>query len=142
MGEIGKVTAVDNNKGMVTLSLRRGAACEGCKRCLAGLAESEMVMEAENRCNAAVGDRVEVELRDGYLLRASVIMYGGPLGGLIAGALAGLYLFRGSDKAEALALGLGLLLMAAAYLIIRAFDKKRGAYLPMAVKIKEDNEEG
>ncbi|MDR1706151.1 MAG: SoxR reducing system RseC family protein [Clostridiales bacterium] len=141
MGEIGTVTAINDDNGMLTLNLKRGAACEGCKRCLAGLTETEMVMEAENRCGAKIGDRVEVELRDGYLLRASVIMYGGPLAGLVTGVLAGIYLFKGSDKAEALALVIGLACMAAAYLLIRAFDKKRGAYTPIAAAIREDKED-
>lgn len=141
MAENGKVISIDENKGLVSVSLTRSGACAGCRACRVGDVENEMIMEARNLCGAKAGDFVEVELRDGSLLRAALILYGVPLAALFIGAIAGGFLFRGSANRDVYALLCGLAMTGLAYLTIKATDKKRdqSRYAPMAVKITADN---
>ena len=57
-----KGVVVDRKNNLAVIKLRRQEACAKCRACIAGMSEQEMIMEAENRCNAQVGDWVELEM--------------------------------------------------------------------------------
>ena len=57
-----KGIVVEKKNHLVVIKLKRQEACAKCRACIAGMSEQEMIMEAENRCNAQVGDWVELEM--------------------------------------------------------------------------------
>ena len=135
MGETGIVVAIDEAAGTITVNMKRTSACNGCRVCKID-PDKEMVMVARNLCGALVGDKVEVELQGGSLMRAAAVMYGLPLAGLVLGVYAGGRLFA----EELLAFGFGIGVMGLAFLVIRFAEKKRdkSRYVPMAVRIASE----
>ena len=143
MGEVGQVIEKENRR--LTIRLKRTEACAKCKACVAGLNSQDMILTAENACEAAVGDFVELELKDGYFIKAILIMYGFPLVMLIFGFLAGAYLFKlfvggYSDLAGFLT---GIFFMLASYFLINRHEKKKksSGFTPVAIKIVEPPDE-
>lgn len=86
MEEIGIVKVTDGV--FATVSVEKKSACEQCK---AGcnVTDSGAEIEAVNRANARVGQRVRVEFRSYSYLKGSILAYGLPALALIAGAVAG-----------------------------------------------------
>ena len=55
---------VTETKGrFVTVHIVRKEACGECRACLSGMMENDMDIEAQNLCEAEVGDWVELELQ-------------------------------------------------------------------------------
>lgn len=134
MGEIGKVTEIIGDDIMV--SHKRTGACASCKICARGSDDNEMIMRARNACEANVGDFVEVELQEGALIKAVAVAYGIPFAFMVAGFGMG-YLVGG----EIAAFSIGLVLMGAAYVVIRILEKNgklAKKYVPVAVRKVED----
>jgi len=130
MGEIGKVTEIVGEDIMI--SHKRTGACASCKICARGCDDNEMVMRARNACEAVIGDFVEVELQEGALLAAVAIAYGIPLAAMFVGFALG-HLVGG----EIVAFIVGVVLMGAAYVVIRILDKSgrlAKKYVPVAIR--------
>ena len=71
--------------------IKKTDACHGCPSaglCHMGSSGERQVL-ARNPCGARKGERVEIEIKDGLLLKASFIIYMLPLFGLLIGALFG-----------------------------------------------------
>jgi sigma-E factor negative regulatory protein RseC len=76
--------------------VKKTDACHGCPSatlCHMGQSGEREVL-AKNPVGAHKGQRVEIEIRDGLLLRASFIIYILPLFGLLIGALLGRWVIR------------------------------------------------
>ena len=134
MGEIGKVIEIIGEDVMV--SHKRTGACESCRICARGRDDNEMIMRARNACEAATGDFVEVELQEGALLKAVTIAYGIPFVAMVVGFALG-YLLGG----EIAAFAIGIVLMAAAYVVIRILEqsgKLAKKYVPVAIRKVDD----
>src|SRR5690554_682466 len=87
--EIGKVIGIKDRYAIV--SLVRNEACQKCGACSHGHKTEEMILEADNLCNAKIGDWVGIDLAYSDFLRATFIMYGLPLIFLFLGFFAGYY---------------------------------------------------
>ena len=137
MGEIGKVTKIIG--GDIMVSHQRTGACASCKICARGHDDNEMLMRAQNACDAALNDLVEVELQEGALIKAVAIAYGIPFAAMIFGFAAG-HLFGG----EIAAFSTGIVLMGAAYVVIRILEKSgklAKKYMPVAIrKVRDIND--
>ena len=134
MGEVGKVIEVIGED--VIISHKRISACDRCKICDRGRNDKEMIMRARNACEAITGDFVEVELQEGALLKAVAIAYGTPFAAMIVGFALG-HLIGG----EIAAFAAGIVLMGAAYVVIRILDKKgrlAKKYVPVAIQKVDD----
>lgn len=129
MAEVGEVIEVKDP--YVVVSLMRSEACGKCKACTAGLQETQMIMEAENQCDAHVGDFVEIYLKEENFLKAVFIMYGIPLIGLMIGIGLGYLLF----DHELMIMLVGIIVLAATYILIRVNEKrfKTEKYRPIAI---------
>lgn len=138
MLESGKIKQIGGNTMLV--EFERSAMCEKCGAC--ERAQKAMLMEVERIGNAAIGDRVEVELPAHTLLQAAFVAYGIPLILLLVGLLVGARLpswlgFPGNS--DLYAAGLGLLLAGGAFLALRLTEKKRctsGKYAPKVVHVE------
>lgn len=137
MAESGIV--IEKKKNLVVVKLERKEACAQCKACVAGLSSKEMLMEADNLCDAQIGDRVNVSLENSSFLKAVLIMYGIPFLSLLGGLAVG-YIFFKSEIAAILG---GFFLLAICFIIIRLNEKKfnNGNYRPVANEIVQQKNE-
>jgi sigma-E factor negative regulatory protein RseC len=86
MEEIGVVQSVDGVIARVLVEKK--SACEKCAaKC--NLTEGGAMIEAVNTARAEVGQRVRVEFKPLSYVKGSVLIYGVPALGLIAGAVLG-----------------------------------------------------
>ncbi|QUH31212.1 SoxR reducing system RseC family protein [Vallitalea guaymasensis] len=110
----------------VTVKLERREACAKCRACTAGFETKDMIIEAENICNAKEGDEVEISLEQSNFLKAVLIMYTVPLMFLFVGLGVGYlisYAFQ-LQNVEIIAVICGFALLAISYLIIRSNEDK------------------
>lgn len=143
MGEKGLVINVKDH--LAVIQMTRKEACGECRACLAGMKKEEMIIEAENECDAKVGDWVIMELRNNSFLKAVLILYGIPMIGLVAGIFLGyygVYPYFSMVNRELLSFGMGAAATLLCYAWIHSkeasWDKKK--IRPVAAKIttKED----
>jgi len=87
MAEKGKVVGFKGEFCIV--EMKRQEACAKCRACIAGMEEKQMFIEAENSCNAALDDWVEVEVTPSGFINAVLIMYGIPFIGFMIGIAVG-----------------------------------------------------
>ena len=115
MNPIGKVTRIDGNKVHVTF--KRTSACGSCHACFT-LSPTEAEVELDNDLDAAVGNYVEIMMHPSNIVKASLIMYGVPLTGLIVGVCIGAF-FN-----VYVSFGLGVALSLLSFGLIRLLEPK------------------
>ncbi len=113
--QTGKVMELKGD--IAVIRFHRSDACGHCNACFR-FGSNEADIEIENRANAEAGDTVVIELYGGSMFKASAIMYGVPLIGLVVGVAIG------STLGDVYAAVGGILLCAGAFFIIRAFEPK------------------
>jgi len=91
MEEIGVVKSVDGDIAVV--SVHKKPSCEGCGSGACHIAQDDMLIEATNRAEARVGQKVIVNLNPSTYLTGSFMVYGVPTIALIAGAVTGKNMF-------------------------------------------------
>ncbi len=146
MAEKGQV--IEKKGNFVVIKMTRTEACAKCRACIvgAGMASQDLMVEADNECDANVGDWVEMELRGNSFLIATLIMYGLPFVGLMSGIILGYYmipiLLPHMNK-EILSFAIGLILMALVLLWIRSQESRWEGkkYRPVAARIATDTDE-
>lgn len=124
--------------------VKKKDACHGCPSatlCHMGKSGEREVL-AKNPVGAHEGQMVEIEIRDGLLLRASFIIYILPLFGLLIGALLGRWFIRSFGLMSSEDIGAvigGLTCMLAVFILIKV---KSGTgyhmrkYQPTIIKTK------
>lgn len=124
------------------VEFERSEACAKCGACQHGQKQA-MLMEVQRIGDVAIGDKVQVQLPESMLLKASFIAYGIPLLMLMAGLLGGSYaaealgLQGNPDHYAAIA---GIVLAGLSFAVIRLTEKKRGesgVYAPKVVGIEK-----
>lgn len=145
MAEKGVVTELKNN--LAIISMTRTEACAKCRACIAGMTEKEMIMEAENHCDAKVGDWVELEMIEGSFFFAVMVMYGIPLVCFMIGLLVSYFVvfpqFFPTMNADLPSFGIALVCTGLAYLGIRTQESRWEAkkYRPIAARLATDEKE-
>lgn len=138
MSEIGQVIEKKDNNRLI-IKLERQEACAKCRACTAGMKTEEMLLEAENLCNADVGDNVNITLEETDFMKAVLIMYGIPFGCFMAGLMGTYFAFTsaGIANAEIISFFTGIVLVVVSYLIIHCFEPhfKNDNYVPKAVNV-------
>lgn len=117
MERLGEVTKVDGK--WLEITFCRPSDCEKCHACMGGNQTTTLRLEGK----AALGDQVLVEMPASTVTQASLIAYGLPLCGLLAGMLLGEKLIPLEHSLGSLigaVIGLGIPLV---YLLIT--EKKR-----------------
>lgn len=139
MAEKGKVTGVNENT--LTVVMTRKEACAKCRACIAGLSEKEMVIEAENECDATVGDWVEVEVTPDGFITALFVVYGLPLIGFMIGLLPSYFLLKPAlglgNAGDVLSFAIGLVCAGLVFLWIKKNEERwqQRKYKPLATRI-------
>lgn len=140
--EQGVVIDVKGNTAFV--KTERATSCESCvsrHTCQGIVGTNEVIIEAENSAHAKFGDKVVVMVGTSTLLKASFILYLGPLAGLILGVVLGQIM----GKQLALVINPDLLsgILGALFLILAFFgvrlsgkwlEKKEG-FKPIVVRV-------
>ena len=133
MVQSGKVVAVSGNE--MKVCFERPEACAHCRAC-GEIHESLVTLPG----TAPVGSRIEVDMPEKQVLKASVLAYVIPLAMLLAGIAAGSALFR----QEVWAALTGIACMGLSWFVLRFLDrrmKKNGAWQPRIVAVHEDGAE-
>ena len=139
MAEKGIVTELKDNN-IAYIKMKRTEACAKCRACVSGLSEQDMFIDAENDCDASVGQWVELEFDNNGFFYAVLIMYGIPFVALISGILLGYYAIAPllpSISKEILSCVVGLGFTALVYLWIRIQEDRWSSkkYRPIAKRI-------
>ena len=144
LNEYGEIVSLQNGEAVVMV--HRSSACEKCGACQMGAHADEMVLTIPNPLKGEVGDRVELELASGQVLKASVISYLFPLCALILGVAAGFLLApRYGFNPELTGTLLGLLFTGISFLVIWRLEpvfKKGHRFSPKMVNIIKESRKG
>ena len=136
-------TVVEAKEKTALIKAKRTTSCDSCvsKSLCTGVAETDMLIEAQNPLNARAGDHVVFMVGAGSVIKAGMLFYLFPLLGFIAGVVLGqvfaekIPLKWDSDIISALA---GFFFLALTYggisLYGRHAEKKR-TYMPTIVRI-------
>lgn len=133
---MGRVMSLAESGETAVVRFVRSDACGRCHACF-HLGAEEADIEIVNTAKAKVGDLVSIELKGGSMVKASLIMYGVPLAGLLIGVLAGA---QWGDLYAAVG---GVLLCGAAYFILRGLEPRFARmrkFKPQMVEIVERSE--
>ena len=135
---------IDVKGGKAFIKTEKGTSCESCvarETCHGTIGTNEVIIEAENRINAKFGDKVVVMVGTATLLKASFILYLGPIAGLILGVVLGQILvkqFTLSINPDLLSGTLGALFLIITFFGIRLYGKrleKKEGFRPVVVKV-------
>ena len=141
MAEVGQVIEKKDNNRLL-IRLERQEACAKCRACSAGMQAKEMLLEAENLCNAKIGDNVEISLEETDFMKAVLIMYGIPFVCFVVGVIASYFILTSLQAAniEIISFIVGLVLVVVSYLIIHRFEPhfKSDNYVPKATAVVEN----
>ena len=126
---IGTVEKLESDCVIVTME--RQDMCGDCHACDMMGEVKKCTLKCVNKCSSQIGDKVEVDVSNSTFMKATLIMYGLPLIGLVAGV--GL----GYQASELLGIILGFSFMAGIFGLIKLGDhkKKYEKMLPVAIKI-------
>lgn len=118
MEQIARVQEVLND-GKALVRITRQSACSGdCHKCSGcGAVQQQMLLQAENRIGAAVGDRVIVTAKSAPVLAAAAVLYLLPMALFFLGYLAGDALWQQGPIA-------GCALFALGIFCVIAYDRK------------------
>jgi sigma-E factor negative regulatory protein RseC len=137
MQEIGLVKKTHGS--MARVVIKRHAACGDCKACDLGTTKLSMTTDAKNQAGAKVGDTVAVEMAFGNVMKATSIAYGIPLIAFLIGCVGGYFAAPAVGWDQTLTgFFAGLILTAAAYLVIHQMDKGGAfgkAYQPTVTEV-------
>jgi len=128
---MGKVISLSGS--MAVVRFMRSSACGQCNACFY-MGSQEADIEIDNTLEAGEGDMVSIELKGSSMVRASLIMYGVPLIGLLAGVIVG------SQWGDLYAAVGGILLCAGTYFILRGLEphfSHMNQFKPRMIKIIE-----
>ena len=135
---------IDVKGGKAFIKTEKGTSCESCvarETCHGTIGTNEVIIEAENRINAKFGDKVVVMVGTATLLKASFILYLGPIAGLILGVVLGQMLvkqFTLSINPDLLSGIMGVLFLVITFFGIRLYGKrleKKEGFRPVVVKV-------
>ena len=127
---------IQTQNGMAKVRFARSEMCGECHACFQD-GEDEAEIMLENTVGATTGDKVLIELHESAVFKASLIMYGVPLLGLLLGVLCF------SPLGDIYAAVGGVLLSAASFFLLRAFEPrfaKMKQFKPRITGIAEDSD--
>lgn len=126
---VGTVERLESD--FVIVSMERQDMCGDCHACEMIGEVKKCTLKCVNKCNSQIGDRVEIDVANSSFMKATLIIYGLPLIGLMAGV--GL----GYKVSEALGIVLGVLFMAGIFGLIKLGEHKNKyqKMLPAAIKV-------
>ncbi|MFH1312960.1 MAG: SoxR reducing system RseC family protein [Candidatus Eisenbacteria bacterium] len=144
MRNSGYVISVREDRAEVVLGAH--LECKHCGACIAAMSEKERKLDAINEIGALPGQRVEIELRPGYAVRAAFLIFVLPVIAAVGGGLAG-YSLGGmlGLRRDLAGIGLGSLALVLSFVLLRYIEKTGSTdRIPRVVGLitDEDPQEG
>ncbi|NLP36431.1 MAG: SoxR reducing system RseC family protein [Firmicutes bacterium] len=143
MEQVGLVVEIVEDRAIV--AVQRHDVCAKCGACgIAVSGRGENHLEALNRANAAVGQKVKIISDTSHVLKASFMVYIIPLLALLLGLYVGQLLDGSLGVFARLDIILGIVFLLASYLFVRGYDRKlagRQTYATV-IEILPDDYEG
>lgn len=127
MEEVGVVISIDGV--MAKVSVPRKSVCEGCSSTACKPGEQSMEIEALNKINADVGQKVKIITKNYTYLKGAIFVYGIPALALLFGAILGKDLFSGKIKGldpETVSAIFGFAAFAIAFIAVKLWSIKFG----------------
>lgn len=127
MEEVGVVISIDGV--MAKVSVPRKSMCEGCSSTACKPGEQTMEIEALNKINASVGQRVRVITKSYAYLKGAVFIYGIPALALLLGAVMGKEIFSDKIKGldpETVSAIFGFAAFAVSFIAVKLWSSKAG----------------
>ncbi len=135
-------TVIEVREDTVLIRTEKKSACESCvsRDVCHSVGEKEVVLEALNPVGAKKGDRVVFTVGATTLVKAGLLVYLLPLGGFIAGVVAGQLLADAIPAVDRdiLSALLGFGLMALVFVGINLYSRRREKlkeYMPRVVRV-------
>ena len=137
--EQGVIEEIVQQKAVVRI--QKSSACAGCDSrgsCMA-MEDKTMLIELANELQANVGDRVELGMRSGSLIKLSLLIYFFPVIGFVAGAFIAAAWAESLhiDSTTASLLG-GIIVMAITFFVLKWLNRgaqDKGEYRPRMTRI-------
>jgi sigma-E factor negative regulatory protein RseC len=104
----------------VTVRMKKGTDCQGCRACDAFGSQQLLELEARNDIRAKIGERVDVEIQPAKILGSSFLVFVFPLLMMIAGYFIGMQL-GGSGEIPGILSSFGALVLS--FFIVRQLDR-------------------
>lgn len=137
MVEVGTIIKV-NKKNQATVKFDRKAACEACNMCMKHKDDMSVTCVIKNNLNAQIGDQVEVEMGDRYVITAALIVYMIPL------ILSGISLLITRGKKTSIQVIVFTAMLVFGFIIVAIINKivknKKG-FIPRMSKVVEKKED-
>lgn len=140
--EQGVVIKLSHGPATAWVMTTRSSACESCAArgsCRTGATGKSQEVEALNTVGARVGDRIQMTIKTGSLLKATFLLYVFPILCMLGGAALGNGLAMGLGVNPSALAALGALAgFAAAMVIVRTRGRRMGsdrAYRPEIIRI-------
>ncbi|MDA3730390.1 SoxR reducing system RseC family protein [Niameybacter massiliensis] len=129
MSVVGTVDKLE--RGFAIVTMERQDMCGECHACELMGETKKCTLKCVNSCHSKIGDKVEVDVAKASFLKATLIMYGLPLLGLLLGIGMGYFI------SELASLVLGIICMGLIYAGVKWGDKKNkyNKMLPAAVRV-------
>lgn len=142
MEQVGLVVDIVEDKAIVAVQRHDVCAkCGGCGIAISGRGENRL--EALNKANAAIGQRVKIVSDTSHVLKASFMVYIVPLLSLLLGLFLGELLEGFLAGPARLDIIMGVVFLLASFLLVRAYDRKlagRQAYATVVEILPDDFE--
>ena len=138
VSEQGIIEKVTDQKA--TVRVRRSPACANCSSKIScDISNRDMLVEVFNDLKAKVGDRVEISIPEGTVLKLSVFVYLFPIIALMIGAFLGEFIANSlQSKSSWPAILLGIIFFGLAFFVLKIFERKKmsgGDYSPKMTHI-------
>lgn len=142
--EQGVVTRLNDagNPPTAWVKIMRTGACESCSSrdsCHVGKGGATDEVEAVNSIKARIGDRIQVTVATGSLMKATFLLYLFPILCMIMGGMAGQWLsLQMGMRGSVLSVLLALVLLVVAMVIVRAKGRRMGTksnYRPRILRV-------
>ena len=127
MTERGTIIDIQGNKAV--LQLGRTTRCAGCKVCVHGKNNDQMIAEAWNSAQARIGDRVEMQTPEINVVRESFLLFIAPM------LLFFVTFMAVTSRFSTPAAFIAAALTAAVPIIFLRFREKKGRYTPVITRI-------
>ena len=132
---------VETLDGTAKVAILKKSACESCAASGVCHPGDQEYMEASNPLGAKQGQKVKVVVAPQVYLKASIVLYGGPMAALIGGAIIAKNVaerFHASANSDLWAFLGGMCCMIGSFALIRRYNKKverTREYQPVIVEI-------
>lgn len=140
MNQKGYIVEILDEK-TVKIKMQKHSACASCGKCATSTDKKDIIVEADNKIGAKIGDHVEVNMEAINVIKAASIAYGIPLVVLLGSTIISYSILAkivSGLNIEIISGAIGVISTTITYLVIKSKDTKfrdSRTYIPIITKI-------